>query len=197
MELGNTAPLTVKASVQESWKSDAARRADTWPQKDHITWTFPGCQASGDKPYTVEWLDGFIMPSQDILEMTLAAGFEEYPEEAATIIGSEGAMLLPHTSGPILLPKEKFRSYPRPKLPPRNHYHHFIDTILGEAKCESQFCDTAGPMAETILLGTVAIRVPDTELQWDAQNMRIVNSDAANKLLRRQYRQGWETTVTI
>jgi hypothetical protein len=56
---------------------------------------------------------------------------------------------------------------------------------------ESHFVQT-GPMAEAILLGTVAIRVPGTVLKWDATFLRT-NSSAANKLLRRSYRKGWQT----
>ena len=168
-----------------------------WPQSDHITWTFPGCKASGGKPYTMEWFDGLFFPPEDVQAMAKEAGFDEYPAESAMVIGTEGAMLLPHTSGPVLLPKSKFGGYPKPKLPPRNHYHHFLDTILGDAECESQFCGTAGPMAEAIILGTVAIRVPDTELKWDAKRLRITNSQVADGLLRRSYRKGWESPVTI
>jgi hypothetical protein len=47
-------------------------------------------------------------------------------------------------------------------------------------------------MAEAILLGTVAIRVPNTVLQWDARRLRIPNSVEADRLLRRDYRKGWE-----
>jgi hypothetical protein len=68
--------------------------------------------------------------------------------------------------------------------------------VLGVEMCESHFQQT-GPMAETILLGTVAIRVPDTELAWDARQLRITNSEAADRLLRRTYRKGWEAPVSI
>src|SRR5688572_4512955 len=34
--------LDVVAEVQESWKNSPVRRADTWPQGQHISWTFPG-----------------------------------------------------------------------------------------------------------------------------------------------------------
>src|SRR5262249_16144824 len=42
LELG--APTSVIAEVQQSWKDSPERRADTWPQGDHISWTFPGNQ---------------------------------------------------------------------------------------------------------------------------------------------------------
>lgn len=191
LDLGKTAPLTVTAEVQESWKKDAARRADVWPQSDHITWTFPGIKASGGKPFTMEWFDGLIFPPEEAQALSREAGFSEYPAESSLVIGTEGAMLLPHQAGPVLLPKAKFAGVEKPKVPRRNHYHHFLDAILGGEMCESHFVQT-GPMAETIILGTVAIRVPDTVLQWDARALRITNSEAADKLLRRTYRKGWE-----
>jgi predicted dehydrogenase len=45
--LGMTAPKSVIAEVQESWRDSPARRADTWPQSVHVTWTFDGNKASG------------------------------------------------------------------------------------------------------------------------------------------------------
>ena len=40
--LGMKPPMSVVAEVQQSWKESPERRADTWPQGDHITWVFPG-----------------------------------------------------------------------------------------------------------------------------------------------------------
>jgi len=120
-----------------------------------------------------------------------AAGFEKYPGEAAMVIGTAGALLLPHQSGPILLPKEKFQNHPRPDLPGRNHYHLFVDACLGGEMTESHF-EQSGPMAEAIILGTVAVRVPGTVLKWEAARMKVTNSSEAQKLLKRSYRKGWE-----
>ena len=81
--------------------------------------------------------------------------------------------------------------YPKPKLAPHvNHYHHYLNACLGGDKTESDFMQT-GPMNEAILLGTVAARLPDTVLKWDAAGMKITNAEAANKLLSRTYRKGW------
>ena len=191
LDLGKAAPLTVTAEVQESWKNDRARRADVWPQSDHITWVFPGNKKSGGKEFTMEWFDGLLYPPADAQALAKEAGFSEYPAESSMVIGSEGALLLPHQAGPVLLPKAKFEGLARPKLAGRNHYHLFLDACLGGEMCESHFEQT-GPMAEAIILGTVAVRVPDTVLKWDAKAVRITNSEAADKLLRRTYRKGWE-----
>jgi len=191
LDLGKGAPLTVTAEVQESWKNDRARRADTWPQSDHITWVFPGNKKSGGKAFTMEWFDGLIYPPADVQAMAKELGFSEYPAESSMVIGTEGALLLPHQAGPVLWPKAKFEGCEKPKLAGRNHYHLFLDACQGGEMCESHFVQT-GPMAETIILGTVAIREPNTVLNWDAAHLRITNSETADKLLRRTYRKGWE-----
>jgi hypothetical protein len=93
-----------------------------------------------------------------------------------------------------LLPKEKFQDYERPKPAPRHHYHHYVDACLGGAKTESHFAQT-GPMTETILLGTIAIRCPGRKLEWDAAAMKFPNCPEAERYLKRTYRAGWEVGV--
>jgi hypothetical protein len=66
-----------------------------------------------------------------------------------------------------------------------------VDAILGGEMCESHF-GQSGPMTEAILLGTVAVRVPGEKLDWDAPAMRIASYPGAERLLRRNYRKGWE-----
>lgn len=188
LALGLTAPKTVRAHVQGSWRENEARRNDTWPQSDHIVWTFPGNEKTAADELTVEWFDGYFFPPPEVQAMY--AGGDRFPGEAAMIIGTEGSLLLPHGSGPLLYPKEKFRRHPRPQLPGQNHYHRFIDGILEDYPTKSRF-EVTGPMTETILLGTVAIRVPGTTLQWDSGHMRITNHTEANQYIQREYRDGW------
>ena len=182
------APKSVIAEVQDSWKNDAKRRADVWPQADHITWVFPGNDYTEKDEITFEWFDGDFYPPKEVMDIYPG---QRFPEEFAMLIGTEGALLLPHTSGPQLFPKEKFKDVPRPQLEKRNHYHHFLDGCLGKVKNESHFAQT-GPMTEAILLGTVAIREPGKKLDWDAKNMTFPNAPEAEKHLRRSYRKGWE-----
>ena len=163
--LGLNAPLTVYADVQKSWKNSPARRADTWPQGDHITWTFPSNDKIAGGELALEWFDGEYFPP-------------------------EGSLLIPLDLPPQLLPEEKFANIQRPKLPPRNHYHHFVDACLGAEKTESHFAQT-GPMTEAIILGTVAIRVPGQKLEWDSPRLKVTNYSEANHFLQRKYRDGW------
>jgi predicted dehydrogenase len=186
--LGMRAPRTVEARVQASWKDSPERRADNWPQSDHITWTFPGNHLTESEELTLEWFDGEFFPPREIRELY---SVEKYPPESAMILGTEGAVLLGHGSHPVLLPEEKYRHFPRPRLTDRNHYHHFADACLGGDMTESNFAQT-GPMTEAILLGTVAIRMPDQKLDWDSPSMKIPNHPEAERHLERQYRKGWE-----
>lgn len=183
------APLTVTAEVQPSWKASPARRADTWPQGDHITWTFPGNDHIAGRELVLEWFDGEYFPPVHIRQL-YSDDLKEYPPESSMVIGTEGSLLIPHNAPPQLLPEEKFRNVKRPELLPRNHYHHFVDACLGGAETESHFAES-GPMSEAVVLGTVAIRLPDQNLEWDSVALRFNNSPQANRLLRRRYRQGW------
>lgn len=191
LAIGLTTPTSVVARVQESWKKDEARRKDTWPQSDHIIWKFPGNEYTDGDEVTVEWFDGLFYPPKEIME---AAETDNYPPESAMLVGTEGSILLAHGNAPRLLPKEKYKGVSRPKLPGRNHYHHFADACLGGPMTESNFLVT-GPMTEAVLLGTVAIRNPGKKLEWDAKTMTFPNAPEANKLVKRQYRPGWEVEM--
>lgn len=186
--LGLKAPASVVAEVEEAWKTDAPRRADNWPQAEHVTWTFPGGPLTADDTLPVEWFDGEMLPPPDVRALVPV---DPYPKEASLWIGTDGVMLQIIGSGPMLYPAEKFKALPRPKPEPRNHTHHYVDACLGLAKTTAHFAQT-GPTAETILLGTIALRCPGQRLTWDSAAMKIGGSAEAERYLRRAYRAGWE-----
>jgi predicted dehydrogenase len=188
--LGLQAPTSVVAEVQPSWKDSPERRADTWPQGDHITWTFPGGRRIDGQELVLEWFDGEYYPPENIRKL-YSPDIKSYPAESSMLIGTDGALFIPLGAPPELLPEEKFARITRPALPARNHYRHFVDACLGGEKTESHFAQT-GPMTEAILLGTVAIRTPGVSLRWEARHLRLAGHSEAERLLRRVYRQGWE-----
>ena len=82
-------------------------------------------------------------------------------------------------------------------LPKSNgHYVEWIEACKGGKPSGSNF-DYAGPLAESVLLGNVALRVQLREeltlyrLLWDSANLKFTNLDDANKFVRREYRAGW------
>ncbi len=186
--LGLTPPKSVIAEVNKSWQESPERRADTWPQSNHITWMFPGNELTESDVLPIEWFDGEFYPPEDIRKIFPG---DPYPPESALLVGTEGALLVAHGNDLVLLPHDKFAGHKIPDFEERNHYHHFADACLGGEKTESHFAQT-GPMTEAILLGTVAIRVPDTLLEWDSSNLKITNYPEAEKYLNRTYREGWQ-----
>jgi predicted dehydrogenase len=186
--LGLAAPKSVAAEVEDSWKNSAPRRADNWPQSEHVTWTFPGNERTAGPELTVEWFDGGMLPPKEARDLDPSGKFLL---EAALLIGSEGALLQQLGTAPRFLPKEKYQGYQYPKLPPRDHYRNFVDACLGGEKTESSFAETA-PMMEAILLGTIAIRCFGQKLTWDPAGMRFSGCPEADRYLRRSYREGWQ-----
>ena len=186
--LGLKAPKSVIAEVQKSWMESPERRTDTWPQGQHITWMFPGNDLTDGKDLQIEWFDGEFFPPQEIRDLFPG---KEYPPESAMLIGTEGAMLIPHQGTTVLLPENKFTDHKAPVLEPGNHYHNYVNACLGGVKTESHFAQT-GPMTEAILLGTVAIREPGKLLEWNSQKMKFANYPEADKYVKRTYRKEWK-----
>ncbi len=85
-----------------------------------------------------------------------------------------------------------------PQSIPRSnaHYKEWIQACKGGKPAGANF-DWAGPLAESVLLGNVALRVQLREeltvhkLQWDSAALKITNLEDANKFVRRDYRAGW------
>ena len=60
---------------------------------------------------------------------------------------------------------------------------------VGEATCPFSY---AAPLTEVMLLGIVALRTGQGfKIQYDADEMRVTNSERANQYLVREYRRGW------
>jgi len=99
--------------------------------------------------------------------------------------------VIPHVAMPKLLPDEKFADFQIPVVPARDHYVSWAHACLGEDKTTSHF-DYSGPLSETVLLGTIAIRIPGTTLSWNAEKLELGGSPRAQGLLTKTYRAGWE-----
>ncbi|NQV24304.1 MAG: gfo/Idh/MocA family oxidoreductase, partial [Rhodopirellula sp.] len=78
-----------------------------------------------------------------------------------------------------------------PQLEQQSHYVLWADACRGAGKTNSNF-SYAGNLTETILLGTIAIRLRDTELKWDAAAQKLTGHAQAANLLSKPYRKGWE-----
>ncbi len=141
-------------------------------------------------PVKLTWYDGGLRPPRP-------AGLEDEQvmgDNGRLLVGDEGFML-----GNRIYPDARRREIgdiPRPIQRSVGHYKEWIEACKGGKKPASNF-DFAGPLAEAVLLGNVALRVGLRErlvryrLQWDPVAFKFTNLDEANQYLRREYRSGW------
>lgn len=179
--LGLAAPLSVRSE-------GPAPNRQSWAINSIIRYVFPGNALTEGKTLPVSWYDGDERPSKDVQALL---GATPMPGQGSIFIGTKGVVLLAHIAMPVLLPAEQFKSYELPKAESTNHYHQFVDAVLGNAKTSASF-DYAGPLTEAVLLGPLATRFPKTTLEWDSARLRFRNSPEATAYVQRKYRAGWE-----
>jgi predicted dehydrogenase len=193
LKLGS--PLTVEASRSQYWRIDDLLwkkqvNAVSYPQASLIRWEFPA--RAGMPPVALHWYDGGLRPPR-IRE--LEEDGEPMPEEGLLFVGREGKILAGfHGEGPRLVPRARMQAFaPPPQTLPRpaGELEQWIRACRGTAPSDASF-ESVAAVSETILLGTIAVRV-DKKLRWDAANQRFVGSPEADALLTRSaYREGWK-----
>jgi predicted dehydrogenase len=179
--LGLAAPRTVRSE-------GAAPNGQSWALDSVIHYVFPGTSVTEDKTVPVTWYDGDARPPQEIQAL---AGSRKLPGQGSLFIGAKGLMLLPHVAMPVLLPEDQFKDFAMPQLETVNHYHQFVEAVMGNGKTTTSF-DYAGPLTEAVLLGPLATRFPKTTLEWNSAKLKFTNSPEANQHVRTRYRDGWK-----
>lgn len=179
-----TAPLTAQST-------GPAPSATNWANDAVVHFTFPETKYSIGPTFPITWYDGDQRPSKEITGPVL--GNRPLPDQGSLFIGEKGALLLPHVAPPILLPESKYEGVERPQIAGSNHWHQFVDAVLGNGTTLAPF-NYAGPLTESVLLGGVATHFPNQKLEWDAANLKFTNQPDAARLIRKPYRSGWEVT---
>ncbi len=162
-----------------------------WAKNEIVHYTFPGNSYTAEDKLPVHWHSGGNLPPEEIRKLV-----GELPHSGSIFLGTEGIYLIPHFSTPKLFKKngDKYEEYPEIQklitLPTISHWHQFIDGVLAKGTPAANF-DYAGPLAECILIGTIASRFRNTTLKWDCKNMQF-DLKEANCFIKRTYRKGWE-----
>ena len=196
--LALTSPLSVRSEgpTPDAWN---------WAVNANIRYVFPGTPFTADKTVAVTWYDGDARPPQAIRDLvkvaTTAKAADAKKKRSGTadddnsqgsiVIGTEGVLHIPHIAPPKLFPVEKFADYKLPDAEQGHHWSLWADACMNGAKPSANF-DYSGPLTEAVLLGSVAVRFPQTTLQWNAAKLQFDNESAANRYVRRSYRKGWE-----
>jgi predicted dehydrogenase len=184
-------PTTAEARItlDGSFNVDNTPNFDSYPIAAMIHYEFP---ARGDlPPVNMTWYDGGLMPPTP---REMPSG-QQLPDNGVLYIGSKGKMYHgSHGGMPQLLPASLHEAAQVvPKTMPRSpgHYEEWNLACRGGAKPVSNF-DYAGPMTETVLLGTLALYAPGKRLEWDSANLKVKNVTELDRWIKPEYRAGWK-----
>ena len=177
--LGLAAPTRVLSSGEPP-------SSGNWMPDARVRFHFAPTPFTGPAGLALTWTDGH-REVDAIVGETL--GKRQRPPEGSLLIGSEGAMLLPHVGLPVLLPEEQFKGQ-KHRERSLDHWKQFVDAVRGLDTTQADFA-YSGPLTEAVLLGGIASRFPQTSLDWESAHLRF-RLDAANAFIRHEYRKGWE-----
>jgi hypothetical protein len=194
--LALTAPLSLRSEgpAPDQWN---------WAINARIRYVFPGTKFTAEKTVPVTWYDGDERPPAEIQALikesvpTGDAGGKggkrkaDPDNQGSIIIGTGGVLHVPHIGPPKLHPVAKFSGYTLPEREQGHHWTEWAEACVNGGKPGANF-DYSGPLTEAVLLGSVAVRFPQTTLQWNGPKLQFDNERAANQYLRRTYRKGWE-----
>ena len=171
-----------------------ARSATVQANNCHVT-GLSGSAAGGIEmpPCKLVWYDGGLRPPRpDALPEGKKMG-----DNGKMLVGEKGFIL--NNVNNLVFPEScaKEAEGIGHTIPPSSgHYKEWIAACKGGSKPGSNF-DWAGPLAESVLLGNVALRVQLREdltlcrLMWDSEQLKFTNLEDANKFVRSEYRAGW------
>jgi len=177
--LGLTAPTAVQST-------GPVPGPDSWHHDVQVTLDFPGTERTAG-PIKLHWYNGDRKPSEDVLALIER---QKFSDQGSILIGEKGVLYSPYIGKPKLV-GEKFRGYDYPAVGAVDHWLQFVDACRGIGTTEAPF-SYSGPLTESVLLGCLATRFPNQRLEWDGKGLKATNFSAANELVRKAYRKGWE-----
>jgi predicted dehydrogenase len=176
--LGLGAPSRVMATGKKTYEGD-----NDVPDVMQVDYTFPA--AKGRPEVHLTWYHGVNGPALD--------GKEAYKGYGAGVmfVGEKGKLISDYGKHQ-LLPEEFAKDF---KAPPKSipasvgHHKEWCEAIKTGGPTTCNF-DYSGQLTETVLLGNVAYRAGGP-ITWDAEKA-TTGDPAADKLLGRDSRKGWE-----
>ena len=170
------------------WSTGPVTNGETYPEWETIHYEFPGTAYCAGESVRMTWYDGGKKPSESLLPGGTA---KDLPSNGCLFVGESGVLMCPHGGKPELWPRGEFSNAKLMEVPGDDHYLQWTNACKGIGTTTSNF-DYAGPLTETVLLGTIAVRYPNEKLEWDSARLKFSNKAAANEFVRKDYRPGWE-----
>ena len=182
--------------------SEKIRNDFSFPVACTIRFSFA---ANGDRPaLELFWYDGGMKPpTPDDLD-----GGAELQPEGMMFVGDKGKVLAGFRGeGARLIPEQKMREFraarnlaepepPRPRGRDRaGSLAAWVAAARGGTPTYGDFL-LAGPISDAFNLAAASLRIGGRRLLFDAANAKVTNVPEANRYLGREYRKGWELTVS-
>lgn len=184
------------------------------PINSKLIWDFAPSDYTAKEGFKFHWYDGYVDAEFDRETWSLKKHSKEYNHPDAdvldgedfqkygsVIIGTEGKMFF-HRGRNNWMVKTSSKidgfDWPEPSIQrarEQDNYVEWFDAVTGKIDQGASNFSHAGPFTETILLGVLAQRVPDTKLNWDAKKMEVKGRPELKKYIQREYRKGWEIKV--
>src|SRR5207244_12873877 len=169
---------------------------ETYPGWATVTWEFP---ARGDMPpVKMIWYEGHKENSVRNLPPAELLKGEKASDSGSLLVGSKGILFSPddYAGQYMLLPRKDFEGFKAPpETLPRTTgdvdsamKREWVAAIKGGPPAMSNF-DYASLLAETVLLGNVAIRL-GKKLEWDGPGLKVTDCPEAAQYIKRELRKG-------
>jgi predicted dehydrogenase len=184
------------------------------PINSRIEWEFAPGKHTADDGFRYFWYDGYVNAKFDRAKWKLVKDGEDYnhPDETvlngmdfkkfgSVVIGEEGKLFFHRGNRNwVLQTSSKIDGFEWPaetipRATGQNNYQDWLDAINGDIDQAASGFALAGPMTETILLGVLAQRVPDSTLEWDNTKMEVKGRPDLKQYIQREYRDGWNGLV--
>jgi predicted dehydrogenase len=167
------------ASIQAE---TSGHNKDSFPKWSVVTYEFP---ANDWRPEVkMIWYDGGKKPPQDLCEGKVPG------KEGKLVIGTKGKLW---GYGELMAGAEPV-DVEFPKSP--GHFEEWVRAIKGGEPAVSNFPDYAGPLAEVVLCGNLAVWAASEpglgpKIRWDAKRMVAKGLDGLESLIKPTYREGY------
>jgi hypothetical protein len=194
-------PISVQAET-------SGHDRDSFPSSSKIIYEFA---ATEKRPAVkLHWYDGGNLPDDEVIGEMYDLYKEEIEREkkkkknflgsGCVVIGEKDNLYIPgdyaekltKLSGNKPLPEVEYEKSP-------GHYEEWIRAIKGGVPAKSNFPDYAGPLAETVLAGNLAVWMANEEkgekVLWDAKNLKSTNIEGLDHLIKPTYRSGYTLDV--
>ncbi|MEQ8789716.1 MAG: Gfo/Idh/MocA family oxidoreductase [Pirellulaceae bacterium] len=188
-------PISVQAET-------AGHDKDSYPKWSVINYEF----AANDNRPAVKmiWYDGGkkppieLLPTKEQLGITDDKRYNAKIERGSLLIGEKGSLFSPgdyggDSSTGVLAGGEytlqnsldiEFERSP-------GHFEEFARAIKGGPAARSNFPGYATGLTEVVLLGNLAVWADGPKVEWDAKNLKCTNMPELQKIVNKEYRQGW------